>query len=75
MKTPVIRPMSKREYANAIEALGLTQQEAARLLGFKERMGRYYASGEHQVPATVSALLRLIVKQNITADQLEKLVA
>lgn len=67
--------MTDLEFNLAMARLDLNPEQAARLLGFKERMGRYYASGDHPVPATLAALLRVMVKKKITPSELESLVA
>ncbi len=51
--------MTHAEYRSALDRLGLSQVEAARLLHVDERTSRRWALGERDVPAPVALLLRL----------------
>jgi DNA-binding transcriptional regulator YiaG len=49
------------EYREAIEALGLSQVAAARLLGVDDRTSRRWASGERDVPPPAVRFLRYLI--------------
>jgi len=65
--------MTADDYRQAIDALGLNQTSAARFLGVTPRSSRYYASGR-KIPRSVSGLLTLMVKYEMTPDQLLELI-
>jgi DNA-binding transcriptional regulator YiaG len=53
--------MTPDEYRAAIEALGLSQVAAARLLGVDDRTSRRWASGERDVPPPAQRFLRYLI--------------
>lgn len=52
--------MTSAEYRRVIAALGLSQDEAAELLGVHSRTSRKWANDERKVPPPASKLLRLL---------------
>jgi hypothetical protein len=55
--------MTKDDYRAALEALGLSQVAAAKLLGIADRTSRAYALGERPVPEPVALALRLLLEK------------
>ncbi len=51
--------MDHQQYRAALAALGLSQVDAARLLGVNARTSRHWALGERGVPPPVAILLRV----------------
>ena len=64
--------MTAKQYQSAIDRLGLSQLGAARLFGADGRTSRRWALGERSVPETVAILLRLLIADKITADDIEQ---
>ncbi len=60
--------MTSHEYRDAIARLGLSQVKAGELLVCNPRTSRRWASGESPVPRSVALLLQLMVRHNLTAD-------
>jgi len=58
------RKMSKRQYEQIIDDLGMNQLEAARYLGFSGRSSRRMVSGHAKIPVSVALLLRSLVAHN-----------
>jgi hypothetical protein len=67
------RPMSMKEYRTAIDRLGLSQLAAGDFLGISARQSRAYALGEFKVPKSIAVLLRLMIKDNLTPDDIDAL--
>jgi hypothetical protein len=73
-------PMPAAEYVEAIGALGLSvshsdktkdpKLSAAHVFGLSPRLSRYYAKGGYPVPPALAALLRLLVAQRYSAEQI-----
>ena len=61
------------EYQNAIEALGLSQMEAAEFFEVGERTSRRYADAK-SLPAPLAIALALMVKFNVTPVEASKLI-
>ncbi len=55
-----------------LNSLGLTQAEAAAVLGVSERAVRAWADGFRNVPAPAQKLLRLMLDGTVTAKQVER---
>jgi len=53
--------MTKDDYRAVLEALGLSQIAAAKVLGIADRTSRAYALGERSVPEPVALALRLLM--------------
>jgi DNA-binding transcriptional regulator YiaG len=67
--------MTADEYRTAIEALGLSQIEAARLLGVDARTSRRWASGEREVPPPAVRFLRYLIATKKTGVQAMRVLA
>lgn len=61
--------MTPKQYADAIEKLGLSQRGAARFLGVNERTSRRWIAGDAAVPEAVAKLLRLMIRLKIRPDE------
>jgi hypothetical protein len=84
MKPPPLdfSPMSPTEYVAAVNVLGLSvshsdktkepELSAAHVFGLSPRLSRYYASGGYPVPLALAALLRLLVAERYTPEQITK---
>lgn len=64
--------MTKEQYRTALEALGLSRRQAARLLGVCERTSRAYANGAAIPPATAT-LLWVMMSMGISAEAVERI--
>jgi hypothetical protein len=60
--------MSAAQYRAAIERLGFTQVGIAPFLGISRRQAQRYALGERKIPEAVAKLLRLMLKLNLTPE-------
>jgi DNA-binding transcriptional regulator YiaG len=61
--------VSPDEYSAAIEALGLSQIAAAKLLGVDGRTSRRWVSGERDVPEPAARFLRYLIATRKTGEQ------
>ena len=64
--------MRGREFAKAIEGLGLSQIEAARMLGTYPSTVRRWVSGELSVPWAVYLVLWLIEKYKVNVEEMPR---
>ena len=64
-------PMSAGEYRTALEGVGLSQRGAARFFGIAERTSRTWALDEAPVHPTVALLLRYMVREGLSADDVK----
>jgi DNA-binding XRE family transcriptional regulator len=62
------------EYGEHIKALGLTVNEAARLLGISPRTSQRLASGEIRVAPSIEIVLTLMVKYRISVEDINKVL-
>ena len=60
--------MTAAEYRSALSALGLTQEQAARLLGIHALTSHKWATGERRVQQTAARFLRLLIGADISAS-------
>jgi hypothetical protein len=65
--------MSKDEYREIIDKLGLSQVKAGPFLGVDQRTSRSYALGESVVPWLAAILLRVMIKYKINTEDIMKL--
>jgi transcriptional regulator with XRE-family HTH domain len=63
--------MTPEEYRAALEALDLTQAQAAKLMEVDERTSRRWALGERAIPGSVSLALELMQSQQPKAERLD----
>jgi hypothetical protein len=66
--------MTHDDYRLAIEKLGLSQVQAAKLFGANERTSRRWATGEHDIPVPVEIILRLMLRYRISPDEVRLLM-
>lgn len=67
--------MTKDEYRDALEALGLAQEEVGRLLDSGARTARRWASGETPVPGPVAMHIRLWLERPELLDVVRRIAA
>lgn len=60
--------MTPKQYADAIDRLGLSQRSAAAFLGVGERQSRRWIAGENAIPESVAKLLRLMIRLKLRPD-------
>jgi hypothetical protein len=63
--------MTANQYRAAIAAIGLSQRRAAPFLGISLRTSQGYAWGEHPIPEPTAKLLRLMVRLELTPEEVE----
>lgn len=63
--------MTPNQYRSAIAKLGLSQERAGLWLGVSPRTSQGYALGERPVPEPVAKLLRLMVRLELTSEQVD----
>jgi DNA-binding transcriptional regulator YiaG len=56
------RRMTPKQYADAIDRLGLSQVAAGRFLGINPRQSRRWIAGDARVSESAAKLLRLMIK-------------
>lgn len=63
--------MTPKQYADAIERLGLSQRGAGKFLGVDERTSRKWIAGGARIPESAAKLLRLMVRLKIKPDEVD----
>lgn len=63
--------MTPKQYAEAIDRLGLSQRGAAAFLGVDERTSRKWIAGDNRVPESVAMLLRLMIKLKLKPEDVK----
>lgn len=63
--------MTPKQYADAIDRLGLSQRAAGAFLGVDERQSRRWIAGDSAVPESVAKLLRLMVRLKLDPDDVQ----
>jgi hypothetical protein len=63
--------LTAKQYRAALDRLGLSQQEAARLFGADPRTSRRWALDEAPVPETVAMILRYMLKAGVSPADFE----
>ncbi len=63
--------MTANQFRAALDRLGLSQLEAARILDANGRTVRRWALGERSIPTGAAILLRLMVAGKITVKDVE----
>lgn len=63
--------MTPEEYRAALDALDLTQAQAAKLMGVDDRTSRRWALGERAIPGSVSLALELMLGQQPKTERLD----
>lgn len=61
--------MTPKQYAEAIERLGLSQRGAGKFLGVDERTSRKWIAGDARIPESAAKLLRLMVRLKLKPDE------
>jgi DNA-binding transcriptional regulator YiaG len=67
--------MTPDQYSKAIEALGLSQLAAAKLLGVDGRTSRRWVSGERDVPPPAARFLQYLIATGKTGEKAMKVLA
>jgi DNA-binding transcriptional regulator YiaG len=65
--------MTKNQYRKAIEAIGLSQVKASDFFQVSRKTSPRWARGEAPVPGAVAKLLRIMIKFNISPEEVTKL--
>lgn len=60
--------MTPRQYREAIERLGLSQEAAGEFFGYSARQGQRWANNERPVPRAVAIAIRLMIKHGHTTE-------
>ena len=69
------RPMDEREYAEALDRLGLSNRGfCLHILGVEEKTGRNWKAGTSRVPPAVAALLRLAIRLKVSGERLREIL-
>lgn len=63
--------MTPKQYAEAIERLGLSQRGAGKFLGVDERTSRKWIADDARIPESAAKLLRLMVKLKLKPDDVK----
>lgn len=63
--------MTPKQYAEAIERLGLSQRGAGKFLGVDERTSRKWIAGDARIPESAAKLLRLMVRLKLKPDDVQ----
>lgn len=61
--------MTAQQYRDAVAALGMTQVDAAQLLGVDARTSRRWALAERDVPEPVARFLRYLIARGTTGEK------
>ena len=64
--------MTPKQYADAIDRLGLSQRAAGAFLGIDERQSRRWIAGDARIPESVAKLLRLMIKLKLTPEEVQR---
>jgi DNA-binding transcriptional regulator YiaG len=67
--------MKPEEYKLILKSLDLTQAAGGHLLNVTARMSRHYANGTRRIPYLAAALLRLMIRKNVTPEVVAQLMA
>jgi hypothetical protein len=68
MKQTKPQRMTKRQYSEALQELGLTQVGAAEFLQVGHRTSRRWIAGDAPIPHAVRLLFALMIKHKIAPD-------
>lgn len=60
--------MTPKQYADALDRLGLSQRAAGKFLGVNERQSRRWIAGDSAVPESVAKLLRLMIRLKLKPE-------
>lgn len=66
--------MTAKDFERTYKALGLSQIEAAQMLGVDPRAVRYWSNGDQPVPEAVSKLLRLMLALKLSPSDVRGLL-
>lgn len=61
--------MTRTQYVDAIDRLGLSQRAAGAFLGVDERTSRRWVSGDSAVPESAAKLLRLMIRLKLSPSE------
>lgn len=66
--------MTSSDYRAALDALGLNQSAAARLLGVNVSTSQRWIAGDRSVPEPAARFLRFLVAANISPERVHRLL-
>ncbi len=62
--------MTPKQYADAIQRLGLSQVAAGKFLGVEPRQSRRWIAGDNAIPESVAKLLRLMIRLKLSPEDI-----
>ena len=65
--------MTKTQFQDAIDTLGVSQIKASQLLGVNRKTAPRWARGESPIPHVVASLLRVMIHHKLTPEHVSKL--
>jgi DNA-binding transcriptional regulator YiaG len=65
--------MSKTAYRNAIDAVGLSQVKASEFFEVSRKTSPRWARGEAPIPGAVKKLLRVMIHEKLSPEEVDKL--
>jgi hypothetical protein len=65
--------ISTRQYRKFLDALDISQQRFAKMLGIDPRTSRRYALDENEIPEMINIVLRLMIKHRYTPEKIDEL--
>lgn len=68
-------PMSHDEFRTGLKILGMTQAEFSRLLDVADRTVRMWTVGDRGVPSYAAIILRLLVANELSPEQIRSAIA
>jgi hypothetical protein len=67
------KPMNRQQLRQLIESAGLSQVEAARLIGITDRNMRRYIAGDLSIPRPIELALLFVIGQRMQPGRHEQL--
>lgn len=61
--------MTPKQFRDAIDHLGLSQEAAGVFFGYSARQGQRWANNERPVPVAVAKLLRLMIRLGLSPEE------
>jgi hypothetical protein len=71
MAATKFKPMTAREFNNALSTFDMSIVGSAEPLGTSRRQVQRFAAGERRIPRPIAKLIRLALKHNINLKEVE----